>query len=210
MRHLLAVWNDCSPAARADYERWYTQEHLPERISIPGFICGHRYEAHIGDRRYFTYYETESAATLHGEAYLRRLENPTDWTRRIMPAFTNALRTVCALTERRGRVAGAHVVTLRREAAHAGGALSALMARVAAEATRVQIWSATEAQTPPTAEARIRPGKDSRIREALVADFLRLDDAVAFAEALARDSDAQGEIGVYSHLCSLYREGLSL
>lgn len=109
---------------------------------------------------------------------------------------------------RHGRIQGADVVTLRREAEGAG-ALASMMP-VASEApgvTRAQLWTASESQTPRTAVAQIRPGADALITEAVVAEFLRLPDATAFADRLAREHASLGEIGVYSHLCSLHREG---
>lgn len=136
--------------------------HLPERISISGFLSGHRYEARADDCRYFTYYETQSGDLLHSRAYRDRLENPTALTRRIMPAFTNTMRTICAVSACRGRIQGAHVVTLRREAEGAGALASMIsVASEAPGATHVQLWTASESQTPGTTEAQIRPGADA-------------------------------------------------
>lgn len=208
MQALLTVWNDCVPSAREDYERWYTEEHLPERLSLPGFDAGHRYEAVIADRLYFTFYEVCSVEVLRNQSYLSRLDDPTPWTRRIMPAFTNAVRTVCAVTARYGDIQGAHMVTLRRQAGPAGEVSSLLSGAVAAEGvTRVQIWTATKTQTPSTAEARTRPAADGLIQEALISEFLRVADALSFAAKLESNHASLGQIGVYSHLCSLHRRG---
>ncbi|GIR54406.1 MAG: hypothetical protein CM15mP62_18770 [Rhodospirillaceae bacterium] len=42
---VLAIWNDCAVGSEETYEKWYQTEHLPERLSIPGFKNGRRYQA---------------------------------------------------------------------------------------------------------------------------------------------------------------------
>ena len=36
----LAMWHDIEPASWNDYMEWHTREHMPERLSIPGFTVG--------------------------------------------------------------------------------------------------------------------------------------------------------------------------
>ena len=48
MAGILAVWNDCAPEGLAHFERWYNREHLQERVAVPGFRRGRRYEAVAG------------------------------------------------------------------------------------------------------------------------------------------------------------------
>jgi hypothetical protein len=64
MSGILAVFNNCAPGPGDDYEQWYNRQHLFERLSVPGFLSGRRYEARSGDRRYFSYYETVGDAVL--------------------------------------------------------------------------------------------------------------------------------------------------
>ncbi len=206
MRGILAVWNDCAAGAEADYERWYRLEHLPERLGVPGFLFGYRYRAMRAGRAYFTYYETETAAVLSSETYLERLENPTPWTRRIMPSFTNASRTVCELVERTGDIVGGRVVTCHWRGA--GGAFDALLREFGESdgVTRAQLWRASGAQTPATSEARSRGAPDELISGALVVDCLADADAEAVSArietAVPRNSGA-AEIGIYAFHSSL-------
>ena len=81
MAGVLAIWNDCAPEGETHYERWYKCEHMQERVGVPGFRFGRRYER-VGDadRRFFTYYEVANAGVLSSPAYVTRLENPTPWT----------------------------------------------------------------------------------------------------------------------------------
>jgi hypothetical protein len=70
---------------------------------VPGFRRGRRYQATDDGPAYFTLYETDDAAVLSSAAYLARLNAPTDWTRRVLPAMTrmirNAYRLVAASPE---------------------------------------------------------------------------------------------------------------
>ena len=44
MNGLLAVWNDCDAPVLERYEHWYMNEHLPDRVGLPGVQQGVRYE----------------------------------------------------------------------------------------------------------------------------------------------------------------------
>jgi hypothetical protein len=70
---------------------------------VPGFRRGRRYEATGDGPAYFTLYETDDAAVLSSAPYLARLNAPTEWTRRVLPAMTmmirNAYRLVTASPE---------------------------------------------------------------------------------------------------------------
>ena len=42
---LLMVWADVPAEKEDEFNRWYDEEHLPERMAIPGFLGGARYRA---------------------------------------------------------------------------------------------------------------------------------------------------------------------
>ena len=79
---VLAVWNDCAVGSEETYEKWYQTEHLPERLSIPGFKNGRRYQALRGSPMYFTWYEVDTPSVLRSAEYVHRLSNPTVWTKK--------------------------------------------------------------------------------------------------------------------------------
>jgi len=111
-RGFLAIWNDIAPGGDAEFNHWHTREHVPERVGIPGFLRGRRYEALSGSPRYFTLYETESAETLSGPAYLARLNEPTPWTRSAIRLFRNNKRTACRVVTTLGQGIGGALGTL--------------------------------------------------------------------------------------------------
>jgi hypothetical protein len=41
-RGLLLVMIDIDPAYEAEFNRWYKEEHYPERMACPGFLTGRR------------------------------------------------------------------------------------------------------------------------------------------------------------------------
>jgi hypothetical protein len=80
-----------------EHDEWHTHEHLPERLSIPGFVRGTRWVALHGQPRYFVMYEVEHLATLTSDAYLERLNNPSPWTSKIMPCYRGMTRGFCSV-----------------------------------------------------------------------------------------------------------------
>ena len=82
---LLMVWCDVPADKEAEFTRWYNEEHLAERMAIPGFLGGARYEAVKGGPKHLAYYELESADVLQSAAYRKVQANPTPWTQRSGP-----------------------------------------------------------------------------------------------------------------------------
>ena len=93
----LGIWIDVDAHALDDFNAWYREQHIPERLSVPGFRRGRRYEATGPGPAYFTLYETADAAVLGSESYLVRLNSPTEWTRRVLPAMTTMIRNAYRL-----------------------------------------------------------------------------------------------------------------
>jgi len=89
---------DIAPEAIAEHDEWHSHEHLPERLSIPGFLRGTRWIAARGEPRYFVLYEVAALETLTSHAYLERLNNPTPWTAKMMGNYRGMNRGLCAVT----------------------------------------------------------------------------------------------------------------
>ena len=89
---LLAVWTDIPSHMEEDFNRWYNEEHIAERVGIPGFLSGRRYISLEGTPRYSALYETVDAQVLKSETYLHVLNSHTPWTQRIRPHFQNFVR----------------------------------------------------------------------------------------------------------------------
>lgn len=96
MSAVLVIFNDIDPAAEAEYEAWYWQDHLPQRFELFGKRSARRYRRDAGEgREYFTCYEVESLATFSSSDCQQTLREPTEGTRRMMPHFRNMVRSLC-------------------------------------------------------------------------------------------------------------------
>ena len=82
---LLMVWTDVPADKEAEFNRWYNEEHLAERLAIPGFLNAARYEAVKGGPKHLAVYELENAAVMESPAYKKVQANPTPWTQKIGP-----------------------------------------------------------------------------------------------------------------------------
>jgi hypothetical protein len=187
---ILAIWNDRDEAIAPVYERWYVNEHVPERLAVPGFLSARRYERiDGGSPQFFTSYELRSVDVLSSTAYLERLAAPSELTRATMARFRNMVRTAC--------------IPVRRSAPGALGSCVALawipqpaarcdqLLALAGEYQRdprvvnVQVWRAAPDAGSSSAEAALRPGGDARIEAAIVLDAMREADARELAAGLA-------------------------
>lgn len=110
----LVMWHDIVPDMQSEYTEWHTREHMPERLSIPGFLVGKRLMNHDLDRyRYGTIYTGRDVEVFRSPAYLARLNDPTPWSNRLQPAFRNFLRVACERVASAGRGDGGAVATTR-------------------------------------------------------------------------------------------------
>ncbi len=177
---ILAIWNDCAPGREAEFEEWYQHEHFHERIAVPGFLLGRRYEAVSGSPRYFCFYLTQSADVLKSAAYLERLDNPTPMTRKIMSdVFRDMIRTVCHRTLRLGVMRGAAAITVRfgerPERTRSRPSIEELIQDKAVACG--EIWTAVDASTIPVSEEERLRGGDRKIDACLYVETLREREA---------------------------------
>jgi hypothetical protein len=80
-----------------EHDEWHTHEHLPERLSVPGFVRGTRWVSSHGQPGYFVMYEVEQLATLTSDAYLERLNDPSPWTAKMMRHYQGMTRGFCSV-----------------------------------------------------------------------------------------------------------------
>ena len=79
----------------AEFNAWYDTEHIPERLSAPGFLGARRWVARQAETKYLALYDLESPAALETEAY-RKMSGDynTEWTRRITSQVSSFTRRV--------------------------------------------------------------------------------------------------------------------
>ncbi|MBT5168282.1 MAG: hypothetical protein HOL92_07360 [Opitutales bacterium] len=94
---LMAFYSDIDEAYIPRYRQWHNLEHMPERVSIPGFIEGRRYLGAEGAPGFLMMYETEAVDVLESQAYLGSLDDPTPWTSEALAHFRKPLRGIYRL-----------------------------------------------------------------------------------------------------------------
>jgi hypothetical protein len=96
-RGLLLTMTEPPPAMEEEFNAWYDDEHLPERLAVPGYRSARRWVAELprDQGKYLATYELDSAAVLRSPAYLERLNNPTPWSRRCLKACVVFRRWAC-------------------------------------------------------------------------------------------------------------------
>ncbi len=206
---------DVQPDAIEEHDRWHTHEHLPERLSIPGFRRGTRWIATEGEPRYMVVYEVESLATLASQAYLARLNNPTPWTTKMMPHYRSMRRGLCAVLGSFGFGQGgaAALVRFTPQAPHAAQlhrwlldeALPAVPAMPGLGSAHLLQGAQPAAMTN---EQRIR-GADLGVDSAIV--LTGYDDAeVAVCAKRLAGREGLASRGADEVSCAMYRCGYSL
>src|SRR5262245_40959213 len=108
----VTIWCDVAAEVRDEFEDWHTSEHMPERLAIPGFLRAPRWRSEPPGS-FFILYELASPATLEGPAYLARLNDPTPWSRKMMPHHRNMVRSLCLVRESYGEGLSQAMATVR-------------------------------------------------------------------------------------------------
>ena len=83
---LLMVYSDVSAENDEEYNRWYNEEHIPERLSIPGVLNAARYEVVQGGPKYLACYELSSPDAWYSDEWQKWLKEPTEWSKRMSPS----------------------------------------------------------------------------------------------------------------------------
>jgi hypothetical protein len=63
---LLMVYCDVAAEHEDEFNRWYNEEHIPERLAIAGVLDAARYKAVEGGPTYLACYELQSADLVFG------------------------------------------------------------------------------------------------------------------------------------------------
>lgn len=169
-RAAMLLFFDIADGAIAEHDDWHTHEHLPERLSVPGFLRGTRWVGlRQGQPRYFVVYEVAEVGVLTSAAYLERLDNPTPWTQKIMPHYRGMTRGFCAVAGRAGLGLGNSALVARFKPAADPSWVRGLMPALALRRGLGGCYLFESAAAPPmTREQSIR-GKDAGVDWVLVA-----------------------------------------
>jgi hypothetical protein len=88
---LLAVWMDIPAEHEDDFNRWYNEEHLIDRMECPGFLRVRRFVSVNGRPKYVALYDLADGA-MTSEPYLKARANPTPWTKLVGSRLNTNIR----------------------------------------------------------------------------------------------------------------------
>ena len=82
---MLAVWSEVPPEHEEEFNDRYNQEHIAERLSVPGVLSAARYEAVKSGPKHLAVYELENSSVMQSSEYVNLKNNPTNWSKRMSP-----------------------------------------------------------------------------------------------------------------------------
>lgn len=183
---LMVFWAEIDPDYMARFRAWHNCEHIPERVSIPGFIAGRRYVAMDGSTRVLMMYETTDASVLGGAPYQARLNDPTPWTRESLGHFRNPSRNVYGLVADAGATdffAAPYMISVRGNGAPDEGMVAELAGHDGIG--RARLYALDEAISGiKTAERKIYGGTGAGEQQWLLLAETALPDAPAVTDAV--------------------------
>jgi len=109
-----AMWSNLLPGYARELDRWHTIEHMPERLGVPGFLRGRRYiNAVASDHSLFILYEAAHIETFRSPGLIARLNDPTEWSKKVQPGLLNFTRGPCQTLISLGEGVGGAILTIR-------------------------------------------------------------------------------------------------
>ncbi|KAJ7045293.1 hypothetical protein C8F04DRAFT_1026654 [Mycena alexandri] len=129
---LLIIWGSISPTEVDEpaFNDWWTNEHLPERLALPGFLRCRRFvdpatsSTAASQSKYLVWYEVDDPKALVSPQYMEKLNNPTPRTARFMPLLATLQRCACRVHASQVRPAftlsGAHGDVVGASMVHVG------------------------------------------------------------------------------------------
>ena len=106
---------------RDEFYAWHDNEHIPERLAIPGFRRGRRFISPAHSPEWLTLYEADDLSVVTSAPYLARLNAPTPATVSALEHFRNTSRAACRVVHSCGASTGGHVLAMRLSVPEASG-----------------------------------------------------------------------------------------
>lgn len=173
---LLLNWFDIEPGRESAFDDWHNREHVIERMGVPGFMQGRRFEAAGTPRApghaWLVAYDAADIGVFESAAYAARLDNPTPLTARVVPCLRSLTRTVYRVEARRGGGTSAYVRTVRLPSAKGPPADASALRETVEQAYAVSGVSAIVLGSP---DGRVTHYKD-KTREGRATETVVRDD----------------------------------
>ena len=91
---ILVVMMEVAPEHEAEFNCWYDEEHLPERLEIAGYISARRFKLEEGDGvlKYLCIWEMTDGSPLHSDAYKAQQQRPSELRDRVHTYIKQRMR----------------------------------------------------------------------------------------------------------------------
>ena len=202
---MLAIWNNVNKKFLNEYEDWYNNEHLFERLSVPDINIARRFISLNSNYKYFTSYEAKNSKTFYSSEYNNKLNNPTTKTKFVMEfVFKNMSRTVFERKVINGSVRGAFCLIIAiKERIEKEVLIQYEKNNKGHNQVYSEIWLSREIKDFETSKEESLRGKDNKFNSCLYIEFCNENDAVASMKN-ADKNFKNSEIGTYKLISYLY------
>ena len=91
---VMVVMMEVEPEWEEEFNRWYNEEHLPERLEIPRYISARRFKLEDGEGvlKYLCIWELEDGSPLHSAEYRAQQLRPSELRDQVHDHITQRFR----------------------------------------------------------------------------------------------------------------------
>ena len=205
MSGLLAIWNNANKNFLNEYEEWYKNEHLYERLSVPDINFARRFVSLKSNYNFFTSYEATTPKTFYSNEYINKLNNPTKKTKFVMEfVFKDMSRTVFERKVINGSIRGAFCLIIAiKDKLKKEVLIEYEKNNRCQEQVYSEIWLAREIKDFVTSKEESLRGKDNKFESCLYIEFCNENDSIISMKK-AKKNFKNAEIGTYKLISYLF------
>ena len=205
MTGLLDIWNNANKNFLNEYEEWYNNEHLYERLSVPDINIARRFVSLKSNYNYFTSYEAKTSKTFFSNEYINKINNPTKKTKFVMEfVFKDMSRTVFERKVISGSIRGAFCLIIAiKDKLKKEVLIEYEKNNRCQEQVYSEIWLAREIKDFVTSKEESLRGKDNKFESCLYIEFCNENDSIISMEK-AKKNFKNAEIGTYKLISYLF------
>lgn len=107
------MWVDLDPELTDVADRWYENEHLPERVETAGYLGARRFRAVSGTPEFLSLFEAATPPALASDGYRRVTQTISPLSQRIRGGFRRCIRSTYVVHSSFGQASGGTLLCLR-------------------------------------------------------------------------------------------------
>ena len=205
MSGLLAIWNNANKNFLNEYEEWYNNEHLFERLSVQNINFARRFKSLTSNYNYFTSYEAKTSDTFFSAEYFNKLNNPTKKTKFVMEfVFKDMSKTIFERQVINGSIRGALCLIIAiKDKLKKEVLIEYEKNNRCQEQVYIEIWVAREVSDFETSKEESLRGKDNKFESCLYIEFCNENNSIVSMQN-AEKNFKNAEIGTYKLMSYLF------